>query len=65
MFGRLMGNRTNRVQRASPLAAVQTPPDAGALSCRAFDPVNEPVTNAESAVSDTVGRTGSTRSRAR
>ncbi|MGW1625599.1 YceI family protein, partial [Streptomyces sp. NPDC002172] len=34
MFGRLMGNRTNRVQRTSPLAAVQTPPDAGVLSCR-------------------------------
>ncbi|MFF7470065.1 YceI family protein [Streptomyces sp. NPDC008092] len=57
MFGRLMGNRTNRVQRTSPLAAVQTPPDAGVLSCRVLDPVNEPVPNAEFAVSDTMGRT--------
>ncbi|MFF7987423.1 YceI family protein [Streptomyces sp. NPDC007901] len=57
MFGRLMGNRTNRAQRTSPLAAVQTPPDAGVLSCRVLDPVNEPVTKAEFAVSDTMGRT--------
>ncbi|MGW2957894.1 YceI family protein [Streptomyces sp. NPDC001220] len=57
MFGGLRGNRTNRVQRTSPLAAVQTPPDAGVLSCRVIDPVNEPVTNAEFAVSDTLGRT--------
>lgn len=57
MFGRLMGNRTSRVQRTSPLAAVQTPPDAGVLSCRVLDPVNEPVTKAEFAVSDTMGRT--------
>ena len=57
MFGRLMGNRTNRAQRTSPLAAVQTPPDAGVLSCRVLDPVNEPVTKAEFAVSDTLGRT--------
>ncbi|MGW7548757.1 YceI family protein [Streptomyces sp. NPDC054770] len=57
MFGRLMGNRTNRVQRTGPLAAVQTPPDAGVLSCRVLDPVSEPVANAEFAVSDTMGRT--------
>lgn len=57
MFGGLRGNRTNRVQRTSPLAAVRTPPDAGVLSCRVLDPVNEPVTNAEFAVSDTMGRT--------
>ncbi|MER5523236.1 YceI family protein [Streptomyces sp. NPDC002677] len=57
MFGGLRGNRTNRVQRTSPLAAVQTPPDAGVLSCRVLDPVNEPVTNAEFAVSDAMGRT--------
>ncbi|MFD8724447.1 YceI family protein [Streptomyces sp. NPDC059629] len=57
MFGRLMANRTNRVQRTSPLAAVRTPPDAGVLSCRVLDPVNEPVANAEFAVSDAMGRT--------
>ncbi|MEV5959575.1 YceI family protein [Streptomyces sp. NPDC051987] len=57
MFGRLMVNRTNRTERTSPLAAVRTPPDAGVLSCRVLDPVNEPVTNAEFAVSDTTGRT--------
>ncbi|MEU4925521.1 YceI family protein [Streptomyces yokosukanensis] len=56
MFGRWLGNRTNRVQRTSPLAAVHTPPDAGVLSCRVVDPVNEPVTGAEFAVSDPTGR---------
>ncbi|MEU1180479.1 YceI family protein [Streptomyces sp. NPDC005820] len=56
MFGRWMGNRTNRVQRTSPLAAVQTPENAGVLSCRVLDPVNEPVRNAEFAVSDAMGR---------
>ncbi|MFJ6082579.1 YceI family protein [Streptomyces sp. NPDC092369] len=56
MFGRWLGNRTNRVQRSSPLAAVQTPPSAGVLSCRVLDPVNEPVPHAEFAVSDTQGR---------
>ncbi|MFF4750111.1 YceI family protein [Streptomyces sp. NPDC002514] len=57
MFGRLLGNRTNRARRASPLAAIQTPPDAGVLSCRVLDPVNEPVAHAEFAVSDAMGRT--------
>ena len=56
MFGRWLGNRTNRVQRTGPLAAVQTPPSAGVLSCRVLDPVNEPVRHAEFAVSDTMGR---------
>ncbi|MEU6350631.1 YceI family protein [Streptomyces sp. NPDC047072] len=56
MIGRWLGSRTNRVQRTSPLAAVQTPPSAGVLSCRVLDPVNEPVRNAEFAVSDTMGR---------
>ncbi|MEU6603520.1 YceI family protein [Streptomyces shenzhenensis] len=56
MFGRWLGNRTNRVHR-SPLAAVQTPPDAGVLSCRVLDPVNEPVAHAEFAVNDAMGRT--------
>ncbi|MEV5434738.1 YceI family protein [Streptomyces sp. NPDC052682] len=57
MIGRWLGSRTNRVQRANPLAAVQTPPSAGVLACRVLDPVNEPVTHAEFAVSDTAGRT--------
>ncbi|MEU3981223.1 YceI family protein [Streptomyces sp. NPDC026672] len=56
MVGRWLGNRTNRVQRTSPLAAVQTPPEAGVLSCRVLDPVNEPVTHAEFAISDAQGR---------
>ena len=56
MFGRWLGNRTNRVQRTSPLAAVQTPPSAGVLSCRVLDPVHEPVKHAEFAVSDVMGR---------
>ncbi|MFF5855327.1 YceI family protein [Streptomyces sp. NPDC012751] len=56
MFGRWLGNRTNRMQRMSPLAAVRTPPDAGVLSCRVVDPVNEAVMGAELAVSDPMGR---------
>ncbi|MFI9171185.1 YceI family protein [Streptomyces lincolnensis] len=56
MIGRWLGSRTNRVQQTSPLAAVRTPPSAGVLSCRVLDPVNEPVTHAEFAVSDTLGR---------
>jgi polyisoprenoid-binding protein YceI len=56
MFRRWLGSRTDRVQRTSPLAAVPTPPSAGVLSCRVLDPVNEPVTHAEFAVSDTAGR---------
>ncbi|MFJ9347376.1 YceI family protein [Streptomyces sp. NPDC101237] len=57
MFGGLRGNRTNRAQRTSPLTAVQTPPDAGVVSCRVLDPVDQPVTNAEFTVTDTLGRT--------
>ncbi|MFF2506236.1 YceI family protein [Streptomyces sp. NPDC058067] len=57
MFGRWMGNRTNRAQRANPLAGVSVPHGAGVLSCRALDPVNEPVRGAEFAVSDAMGRT--------
>ncbi|NEB77691.1 hypothetical protein G3I40_21110 [Streptomyces sp. SID14478] len=56
MFGRWLGNRTNRAQRTNPLAAVTLPPSAGVLSCRALDPVNEPVKDAEFAVSDAMGR---------
>ncbi|MET8562089.1 YceI family protein [Streptomyces flaveolus] len=56
MVGRWLGNRTNRIQRMSPLAAVRTPPDAGVLSCRVVDPVNEPVGGAELTVSDPMGR---------
>ncbi len=56
MIGRLLGNRTRRMQRTGPLAAVPTPPNAGVLSCRVLDPVNEPVPNAEFSVSDATGR---------
>ena len=56
MIGRWLGNRMNRTQRMSPLAALRTPPTAGVLSCRVLDPVNEPVRNAEFAVSDPMGR---------
>ncbi|MFF5440992.1 YceI family protein [Streptomyces achromogenes] len=56
MFGRLLGNRSSRVQRSNPLAGVRTPPHAGVLSCRVVDPVNEPVVGAELAVSDAMGR---------
>ncbi|MCX5184559.1 YceI family protein [Streptomyces sp. NBC_00268] len=56
MIGRWWGNRTDRTQRTGPLAAVQTPPSAGVLSCRVLDPVNEPVPHAEFAVSDAMGR---------
>lgn len=38
------------------LAALGTPPDAGVLSCRVLDPVDEPVANAEISVSDMTGR---------
>ncbi|WP_405582542.1 YceI family protein [Streptomyces sp. NBC_01092] len=57
MIGRGRGSRTNREQRTSPLAALETPPSAGVLSCRVLDPVNEPVRHAEFAVSDAMGRT--------
>jgi polyisoprenoid-binding protein YceI len=56
MIGRWLGSRTNRVHRTSPLAAVQTPQNAGVLSCRVLDPVNEPVPHAEFVVSDAMGR---------
>lgn len=56
MIGRLLGSRTKRVQRTSPLAAVRTPPDAGVLSCRVLDPVSRPVPQAEFAVMDSAGR---------
>ncbi|MEV0121569.1 YceI family protein [Streptomyces sp. NPDC050703] len=42
--------------RAGVLSAFTVPPNAGALSCRVLDPVNEPVRNAEFVVSDAVGR---------
>ncbi|MCZ4603414.1 YceI family protein [Streptomyces sp. Lzd4kr] len=57
MIGRRRGSRTNPEQRTSPLAALETPPSAGVLSCRVLDPVNEPVRHAEFVVSDTTGRT--------
>ncbi|WP_330457793.1 YceI family protein [Streptomyces sp. NBC_00820] len=56
MFGRWLGNRASRVHRTSPLAALRTPADAGVLSCRVLDPVNEPVGHAAFTVSDSMGR---------
>lgn len=57
MFGRWLGNRTNRGGGAGGLlSAVPVPPSAGVLSCRVLDPVNEPVRHAEFAVSDAMGR---------
>lgn len=38
------------------MSAFTVPPNAGVLSCRVLDPVNEPVRNAEFAVSDAMGR---------
>jgi polyisoprenoid-binding protein YceI len=57
MVVRWLTNRSNRVQRTGPLAAVQTPPDAGVVSCRVLDPVSESVPQAEFALSDAMGRT--------
>ncbi|MEV6805518.1 YceI family protein [Streptomyces sp. NPDC051132] len=56
MFGRWLGDRTNRGQRTGPLAALRTPPGAGVLSGRVVDPVDEPVHGAELTVSDSLGR---------
>jgi hypothetical protein len=38
------------------LAAVPMPDGAGVLTCRVLDPVNQPVSHAEFAVTDTAGR---------
>ncbi|MGY3206199.1 YceI family protein [Streptomyces sp. TE5632] len=56
MMGRWLASRTKQHQ-TGPLAAVQTPSNAGVLSCRILSPANEPVPHARFAVSDTVGRT--------
>ncbi len=56
MFGRLLGNRTNRGLRRGLHPAVSMPPDAGVLSCRVLDPVNEPVRHAELIINDQLGR---------
>ncbi len=56
VFGRWLGNRTNRTGRVGALSALTVPSSAGVLSCRVLDPVNEPVRNAEFAVSDAMGR---------
>ncbi|MFC5217015.1 YceI family protein [Streptomyces coerulescens] len=57
MIGRRRGSRTDQEQRTSPLAALETPPSAGVLSCRVLDPVNEPVRHAEFVLGDSRGRT--------
>ncbi|MFE4755011.1 YceI family protein [Streptomyces mirabilis] len=46
----------NRIQRTSPLAAIQTPKNAGVLSCRLLDSNKEPVPQAEFVVTDAMGR---------
>ncbi|OON80833.1 YceI family protein [Streptomyces tsukubensis] len=55
MFGRSAKNRTNKSQRSGS-AAGSAPAGAGVLSCRAIDPVSEPVRNAEFTVTDAMGR---------
>ncbi len=56
MVGRWLGNRKSRVQRKGLLAGVPMPSGAGVLSCRALDPVDQPVPHAEFVVSDAMGR---------
>ncbi|TPQ20105.1 YceI family protein [Streptomyces sporangiiformans] len=56
MVGRWLGNRRNRMQGTGHLAGVPMPTGAGVLSCRVLDPVNQPVSHAEFAISDAVGR---------
>ncbi|MFJ6566283.1 YceI family protein [Streptomyces sp. NPDC091292] len=55
MFGRWREKRTH-AGRVGPLSAAVMPPGAGVLTCRVLDPVNEPVRNAELAISDVMGR---------
>jgi len=57
MFGRMMGNRTQRRLRRELLSAVSMPPDAGVFSCRVLDPVSEPLRGAQLTMNDTLGRT--------
>ncbi|MEU3006881.1 YceI family protein [Streptomyces sp. NPDC007020] len=56
MFGRWLGNRGQAGGRGGALAGIQVPRTAGVLSCRALDPVNEPVQQAGFVVTDSVGR---------
>ncbi|MCF3165917.1 YceI family protein [Streptomyces violaceoruber] len=56
MFGRWLGNRGQAGGRGGALAGFQVPRTAGVLSCRVLDPVNEPVQQAEFAVTDSAGR---------
>lgn len=57
MMGRWLAGRTKRDQRTGPLAAVQTPSNAGVLSCRVLSPADEPVPHARFAVGDASGHT--------
>jgi polyisoprenoid-binding protein YceI len=57
MFGRWLGNRTNRAQRTNPAAEMTVPPSGGMISCRILDPVEEPLRSAELAVNDARGKT--------
>ncbi|WP_199551793.1 YceI family protein [Streptomyces sp. N35] len=68
MFGRRLGNRSDRMGSrrrgrahhpgvaAGTASAFAVPPSGGLLSCRVLDPVNEPVRGAEFAVTDGMGR---------
>lgn len=57
MFGRLLGNRVHREVRRGLLPEAAMPPGAGLLGCRVQGPEGEPVVRAETAVTDTRGRT--------
>lgn len=56
MFGRWWGNRANKTQKAAPFSGAPMPPNAGVLTCRVVDPVNDPVRHAEFTVKDAAGR---------
>ncbi|MFC7305594.1 YceI family protein [Streptomyces monticola] len=56
MFGRWLGNRTNRAKGTHPAPGLPIPPSGGMVSCRVLDPVNEPLRHAEFTVTDAQGR---------
>ncbi|WP_327111054.1 YceI family protein [Streptomyces sp. NBC_01341] len=57
MFGRWLGRRTESgAKQGNALAGLSVPQNAGMLSCRVLDPVNEPLRQAEFVVTDNGGR---------
>ncbi|WP_335936925.1 YceI family protein [Streptomyces sp. PTD5-9] len=57
MFGRWLRNRgTTGAPRGNALAGLEMPRNAGVLSCRVLDPVDEAVQQAEFVVTDSAGR---------